>query len=189
MNVSRGNITKWHRNVLNFMCLLALVLTFGCGSRPAHPAPPAAPPAAPAPPVSQSGEGIVEKLTLDELALRADSILVGEVTDITVYEEGSGNIYTIVTLSVEQSIKGETEVEAQMRVPGGEVDGRVLFVEDAPSFQLGERTVVFLSRGGDGLTVVGGFQGKFTVDKNNMVDGNISLTEFVDQVEDILEKQ
>ena len=93
----------------------------------------------------------------DDLALRADSILVGEVTDITVNKEGEGNIYTMVTLSVEQPIKGETEGEVVIRVLGGEVDGQALWREDAPSFQLGERAVVFLEEGKGVLSVVGGF--------------------------------
>ena len=175
---SQGNITKLHRNILIFVCLLVVAGVAGCGTSPGAPNAP-----------SQSGEGLVEKLTLDELALRADSVLVGEVTDIACYEEGKGNIYTLVTLSIDQRIKGETEGEANIRVPGGEVNGRALGVEGAPSFQLGERTVVFLNKGEGVFTVVGGFQGKFTIDKNNMVGGTMSLTEFIDQIRDILEKQ
>ena len=138
---------------------------------------------------SRSSWGLVEKLTIDELAVRADSILIGEVTDSTYYQEGEGNIYTQVTLSVEQTIKGETEEEVVIRVAGGEVDGQTLWVEDAPSFQSGERAVVFLNKGGASFAVVGGFQGKFTIDKNNMVSGNMSLTEFIDRIKDILAKQ
>ena len=55
-----------------------------------------------------SASAMVEQLTLDELTARADSILVGEVADIACYQEGKGNIYSLVTLSVEQTIKGKT---------------------------------------------------------------------------------
>lgn len=55
-----------------------------------------------------SAFALVEQLTLGELTAKAESILVGEVTDITSYQEGEGNIYTLATLSVEQTIKGET---------------------------------------------------------------------------------
>jgi hypothetical protein len=143
---------------------------------------------APNPP-SQSGAGIVEKLTVEELASRADSILVGEVTDIACYEEGEGNIYTLVTLRVEQTIKGETEEVVNVRVPGGELNGQAMWVEDAPSFQMGEGVVVFLEEREGIFTVVGGFQGKFTIDNNNMVGGNMPLSEFIEQLRDILASQ
>ena len=128
------------------------------------------------------------KITLEQLAAQADSILVGEVTDVTYYQEGEGNIYTQVTLSAEQTIEGETGMEVVMRVPGGKVDGLEMMVTGTPSFQLGERGVVFLDKEAEGIfTVVGGFQGKFTID-NNMV-GDKPLTEFIDQIEDVLSRQ
>ena len=171
-------IMKLYVFISVFVCLLVLAGMAGCALSPGAPNTP-----------SQSSQGLVEKLTLDDLALRADSVLVGEVTDITIYQEGEGNIYTLVTVSVEQTIKGESEGEVVIRVLGGEVNGQVLWVEDAPSFQSGERAVVFLEEGEGILSVVGGFQGKFTIDENNMVSGNMLLTEFIDQIKDILAKQ
>lgn len=141
--------------------------------------------ATPPPP---SDGGLVGKLTLEQLAAKANSILVGKVTNIACYQEGKGNIYTLVTLSVEQTIKGETEGEVVIRVLGGEVGELEMMVTDTPSFQVGERAVVFLDKGEGIFTVVGGFQGKFTIDENNMV-GNIPLTEFIDQIEAILASQ
>jgi len=161
-----------------FLCLLVVSGTVGCGPGAETPNIP-----------SQSTEGLVEKLTIEGLTGRADSILIGEVTDITCYKEDEGNIYTQVILRVEQTIKGETQGEVVIRVPGGEVDGLRLWVEDAPSFQLGERAVVFLEEGEGIFNVVGGFQGKFTIDNNNMVSGNMPLTEFVEQLRGILAKQ
>jgi hypothetical protein len=134
---------------------------------------------------SESSSGLVVQLTLEQLAAKADSILVGKVTNITCYQEGKGNIYTLVTLSVEQTIKGEPVGEVVIRVPGGKVGELEMMVTDTPSFQLGERAVVFLDKGDGTFTVVGGFQGKFTVDNNNMV-GNKPLTEFIDQIKDVL---
>jgi hypothetical protein len=150
----------------------------GCGPEAEAPNPP-----------SQSGAGIVEKLTVEELTARADSILIGRVIDIACYREGEGNIYTQVTLSVEQTIKGETQEVVNLRVPGGELNGQAMWVEDAPSFESGERAVIFLQGAEGSFTVVGGFQGKFTIDSNNMVSGNMSLTEFIEQIRGILAKQ
>jgi len=137
---------------------------------------------------SQNSEGIVVRLTLDELAAEADSILVGEVTNIACYEEGEGHIYTLVTLKVEQTIKGTVQEEAMIKVPGGVMGELELVAEDMPSFRLGERVVVFLEESECIFGVVGCFQGKSSIDDNDMV-GNFSLTEVIDQIRDILAKQ
>ncbi len=158
--------------ILLISSLIALTLVPGCGQPTL---------------LTQSSAGLVVKLTLDDLTARADSILVGEVTGIASYQEA--NIYTLVTLSVEQTIKGESEGEVSIRIPGGEVNGQTLWVEDTPSFQLGERAVVFLGEGEGIFSIVGGFQGKFTIDNNNMVSSNVSLTEFIDQIKGILATQ
>lgn len=128
------------------------------------------------------------KLTLEQVATNADSILVGQVTDITYYQEGEGNIYTQVTLSVEQTIEGETGMEVVVRVPGGIVDELVMMVTGSPSFQSGEKAVVFLHEEDGGIfTVTGGFYGKFAVE-NDMVRDE-TLAEFIDQINDILSKR
>ena len=130
----------------------------------------------------------MEQLTLDGLTAKAASILIGEVTDIASYKESEGNIYTQVTLSIAQTIKGETQGEVVISVLGGELDGQTLWVEDAPSFQLGERAVVFLEEDEGIFSVVGGFQGKFSIDNNNIVSGKLPLFQFIDQIRDILTK-
>ncbi len=139
-------------------------------------------------PPSQSGRGLVEKLTLDNLAARADLVLLGEAVDIASHKEANGNIYTLVTSSVEQIFKGETANEVVIRIPGGKLDEQIQVVEDAPSFQLGERAVIFLEKGDGIFRAVGGFQGKLTIDKNNMV-GNVPLQEFVEQVRNAVAKK
>ena len=72
---------KLNRYILAFICLLVIgIMIASCISL-----------AAPKPP-SQGGQGLVEKLSLEELTARAGSIVVGEVTDIACYEEGKGNL-------------------------------------------------------------------------------------------------
>jgi len=137
---------------------------------------------------SQSVSGLVEKLTLDDLAARANLILLGEAIDVVYQKEANDSIYTLVTFSVEQIFKGEIADEVVIRVPGGKLDGQIQVVEDSPSFQLGERAVVFLENGGGISRVFGGSQGKFTIDKDNMV-GNILLQEFIEQVRNAVAKQ
>ena len=59
-----------------------------------------------------------EELALDELTAGADSILVGTVTDMTAYEKDGrrGDIYTRVTLAVEETIKGTPTPQATIEV-------------------------------------------------------------------------
>ena len=82
---------KLRRFVFTLVCFVVVLGTFGCSLGVEAPMP-----------TSQSSSGLVEKLTIEELTARAESILVGKVTDIACYREGKGNIYTQVSLSVEQ---------------------------------------------------------------------------------------
>ena len=137
-----------------------------------------------------TGSGLVEQLTLEQLVMGADYIVVGTVTDMISQSDAQhGSINTLVTLSAEDWIKGSLEGQIVITLPGGEMNGKWLWVEDAPSFQLGERAVVFLEESEDTFTVVGGFQGKFSIDKNNMVSGKLPLTQFIEQLRDIAAKQ
>ena len=139
-------------------------------------------------PPSQSASGLAERLTLDDLAARANLVVLGEVVDIVYQKEADGSIYTLATLSVEQTFKGETIKEVVISTPGGKLDGEILEVEGAPKLQLGESAIVFLEKGDGIFRVIGGFQGKFTIDENNMV-GNVPLPQFVEQVRNAVAKQ
>lgn len=140
------------------------------------------------PPPSQSASGLVEKLTLDDLAARANLVVLGEVVDVVYQKEANGNIYTLATLSIGQTFKGGTIKEVVISTPGGKLNGKILEMESAPNFQLGESAIVFLEKGDGIFRVIGGFQGKFTIDKNNMV-GNVPLQQFVEQVRNAVAKQ
>jgi hypothetical protein len=163
-------------SILIFACLLGISVMVGCEPSPSNPSSP--PPIAPGPP---------GKVTLENLANGADFILVGTVTDIASQKQDNQNIYTEVTLSVEQTLKGKPGEKVVVKVPGGEAGGIAMMVTDNPSFQLGERAVVFLNKEQGVFTVFGGFQGKFTIDESGMVSGDKQLTEFINEVRDILE--
>jgi len=139
--------------------------------------------------VGGSTSALVEQFTIEELTASADSIFVGEVADIASYQEGEGNIYTLVTLSVEQTIKGEPEEEVVIKVPGGELDGLWLWVSDTPSFEPGERFVVFLEEVDGAFGVCGWYQGKFSIRDNCVVERNQSLTSFMADIGRAMEVQ
>ena len=161
------------------ICLLVLAGMVGCGSEPEAPATQTTP--------TQSSSGIVVQMTEEELTAQAELILVGHVTDVSCYEEGEGNIYTEVTISVEQKLKGEAGEEVVVRVAGGKVGEREMWVEDTPTFKMGERVVVFLEESGGIFRVVGGFQGKLTISEHDTVGDGIPLPEFMERIEGHLE--
>lgn len=110
-------------------------------------------------------------LSLDQLADRADTILIGTVTGKESRRDAQGgNIYTLVTLKTEQQIKGQPAPETvSIRVQGGELDGISQKVEDSPLFQQGEKVIVFLTAGDGGtMTVVGGLQGKGVIENGTV---------------------
>ncbi|MFC1995016.1 hypothetical protein ACFLVK_01255 [Chloroflexota bacterium] len=168
-----------HRLVMTFICLSFIGTALVSCSSPATPES-----------VSQSSQPLMERLTVDELAARADRIVVGEVTDMDYDRDGNGNIITLVSLSVTEVVKGTNIEEVVIAVPGGQLNDVKMSVEDTPEFQLGERVVVFLRLVDHNVfAVVGGFQGRFSIDENDMVSGNVPLTQFIDQISNIVATQ
>jgi hypothetical protein len=132
--------------------------------------------------------GMLKKLTLDEIEDKANQAILGKVTHIVYQKDNNGNINTLVTFSIEQTFKGDAMQEMEVSVPGGKVDGQTLMIEDAPIFQLGERSVVFLENSNGIMRVVGGIQGEFLITEGNMV-GDIPLSQFIVQVNNAITKQ
>ncbi len=125
---------------------------------------------------------LVEKYNLDDLTAKSDIILVGKITAINSYMETGRGIYTKVTVSVEQPVKGQPGKEVEFQIPGGVVDGQRLWVEDVPDFTLGERTVVFLEESESTFNVCGWNQGKFSVKNDLVVERNQPLTSFITDI-------
>ncbi|RJQ36457.1 MAG: hypothetical protein C4555_07460 [Dehalococcoidia bacterium] len=129
------------------------------------------------------------ELTIDDLAEKADLVVLGEVVSIAYQRDTeTGSIYTLVTFSVRQTFKGESLPELIIRIPGGSLDGEIQQVEDAPRFAQGESAIIFLENGDAIFRVVGSFQGKFTVYNDSMV-GSIPLQEFITQVNNAIAAQ
>jgi hypothetical protein len=133
--------------------------------------------------ISSTGiSGMMVKMDLRDLTLKSEMIATGTVRSVSYQKDGNSNIFTLVTLTVEQVVKGDSLVEVPIRVAGGTLDGKSVTVEDAPAFTQGEKVIVFL-RKQDNITysVVGGFQGKFTI-VNDLV-GNVPLSQFIKQIQ------
>ena len=117
----------------------------------------------------------VRRLTLDEMAVRADQIFTGEVVGIaSQLNARRTGIFTFVTIEVDEYLKGGRRNLLTLRFLGGEAEGYRLVVPGSPVFHLGEEVLVF-SDGGAGRipTVLGMAAGKFTVGRDPETGGRV----------------
>jgi len=146
---------------------------------------------------------LMTRLTLDELVEKSDTVVTGKVVDIhpARYETETLassflTIFTDVIIQTEFYLYGEPQsTYIAVRVMGGRVGEKMLCVEDEPVFNLGEETVMFLTRI-DMLTippegiapvnyyrVTGAMQGKLGYKDGHMVnlEGDSSTVSEIEQ--------
>ena len=89
----------------------------------------------------------VQKFTIRELAAKSDAIVTAKVEDQSSRQDASNKeIYTYITVSVLQSVKGaQGEKTITIRQLGGSVGNLISVVPGMPSFKNGEEVVLFLS--------------------------------------------
>jgi len=141
---------------------------------------------------------------LENLIDNADSIVIGTVAEHNSYwNDKHTRIYTSVVLSIEESLKGTTIERVTVILPGGEVDEIGEWVSDMPSFDQGERVMIFLKKLSEAqlpsakdskielpkeqFEVYSGFQGKFTITGDKV--GDLSLAKFKERVKKVLKGQ
>jgi hypothetical protein len=114
---------------------------------------------------------VVLQLSFEELAARANRVVVGDVVSVEPrWTEDGERIETVIDIAVDTDLSnasfGDT---ARLVLPGGQIGDRGMAVSGTPEFHRGERVLVFLRSAGsdrDGTpvyTVVGLAQGKFVV--------------------------
>jgi hypothetical protein len=125
----------------------------------------------------------VERLTLQDLTVRSQSIVQGIVRGSRSYWSPNGKlILTSTTIEVTESIKGQggqAPRTVDITTVGGQIGDTVLRVGGMPSFAPGESTIVFVERSNGYTTVLGLGQGKFTV-ANGEVANSVSELTFAD---------
>jgi len=113
-----------------------------------------------------AGASTVLRLNDTQLADIAEVVVTGRVSDMrTLRTSPESNIYTYVTVSIDEVLKGGvTDSELTVKQPGGRFGGKTAWISGSPEFKRGEQVLLFLIRVGDGsLRTVGLFQGKFTL--------------------------
>ncbi len=141
-------------------------------------------------PFTEAAQAEAGKSPLEEFINSADSVVVGTVVEQNSYwnDEHTG-IYTSVVLSVEEMLKGTASQDRiTVTLPGGEVDEIGEWVSNMPSFDQGERVVVFLKKlPKEQFEVYGGFRGKFTIAGDKV--GVLPLVKFKERVDKVLKGQ
>lgn len=110
-------------------------------------------------------------LTVRDLTRKADVVVLGTIAAVASHWNAArSQIFTRVELMPEELLKGTVLANSVYFVqPGGRVGDVGSVVAEAPSFTIGERVVVFLVARPDGdLGVIGLFQGKFTVERDDI---------------------
>jgi len=112
----------------------------------------------------RQGQAAMVKLSLEQLATRADTIVLGTVTRQTsAWNAQHTAIYTEVTVAVEQVIMGASGAEVTLRIAGGVVGEIAMRSSNHPVFQDDERVIVFLDTRQVPASLVGLYQGKYSV--------------------------
>lgn len=148
--------------------------------------------------LTTQGSTLVVKKSIEELTYEADFILIGKVKDMeSRWNKEKTLIYTYVTVSVTKYIKRILEMkepkEITVKILGGQVGDITLKVSDTPEFMEGEEVFLFLRlKELPIFRVAGLFQGKYTIEegrvKNKVLEREISLDSFIDQIEKAMKK-
>jgi hypothetical protein len=125
---------------------------------------------------------LVIKKSLKDMTIESDDIITGKVINKESYWE-NGKIFTDVTVSVGQNIKGKPENKIIVQVPGGVVGDIYAQVSDVPLFEDKEEVLLFLK----GNQVVGWNQGKYAIRNDKVRENDESVTEFIDNIKQNLQ--
>ncbi|MEI7620039.1 MAG: hypothetical protein WCJ57_00530 [Candidatus Falkowbacteria bacterium] len=118
------------------------------------------------------------RVTPGEMVKQSDLIIIGTVKGLktakapSVLQKGEEDIVTNVNISVEKYLSNPNNLslsEIVVQTVGGTIDKETMVAEDSPSFEEGERAVVFLQKKDDNtFTVYGWSQGKYTINNGNI---------------------
>lgn len=115
------------------------------------------------------------QLDLEGLVANSNRIVVGDVAEVESFRR-DGRILTDVTLEIEHNWKGEGPGVVTIRQPGGRIGDIVTHVPGTPTFETGQRVVLFLEPkdNPDVCVTTGLSQGAFQI-----VTGPDGATQFV----------
>ncbi|MFU8803064.1 MAG: hypothetical protein ACNA8W_04565, partial [Bradymonadaceae bacterium] len=107
----------------------------------------------------------VVELDLESLVANSDDVIIGKVQSVESRVEEDGRVYSYITISVSEALKGDHEEELVIRQIGGRADDLVTYVPGMPEFVAEEEVFLFVERvTAKKIPVVTGLsQGKFSI--------------------------
>jgi hypothetical protein len=120
----------------------------------------------------------VREVPFDALSRTAKRVISGEVVRVVSEVDANGFIYSNVTLLVRNAAPRALEGRPYtFRTIGGEVDGRRLFIQGMPRFEVGQEVALFLhdSPGTALGPTVGLWQGVFFLDRDAKTGESVML--------------
>ena len=106
------------------------------------------------------------ELSVEQMTDAATYIVRGTVTTVWTELDANGKVWTRAQLDVARTFKGpDSPTQLVIDAPGGIHEGMATVMHASPRFSVGEDMLVFLDpiRGGERLTPVSMFLGKYTV--------------------------
>src|SRR5215468_1309361 len=113
-----------------------------------------------------------------DLASEAAAVVLGRVTALrSHFDAGRGQIFTDVTLAVDEVVAGPPlPPTVTLRQPGGQVGTVRTWIEGSPEFLIGERVLVYLKVARDGsLRVLHLYQGKLSVMTDPLTGDEVAI--------------
>jgi hypothetical protein len=144
-----------------------------------------------------SAIGQTQQMRLEDLAKKAEAIVVGKVSNVkSEWNKEKTRIYTKVTVDVGEYVKGETADKTLVITQlGGEVDGVGELYSHTPRFSKEEEVLLFVKKDKkNNIVIEGGEQGKYKIMMNGpngekTVEGGLTLRVFTSRVKSILQHQ
>ncbi len=95
----------------------------------------------------------------EALVASSQAVIVGDVDQVySFWNEDGTAVLTEAVIHVDRVIAGSAPSQVTVRTFGGQVGDYRLVADGFPTFQQGERTVLFLAAGADGTYKVAGYQ-------------------------------
>lgn len=121
-------------------------------------------------PEGKPGKVRTAPLSIPELTGQSELVVHGKVDRVrSFWNEGKTRIYSIATVSIIETWKGESSGNTiEVRYPGGEIGSIGELYTHMPSFKADEEVVIFSRKGNDGTSrIVSGMEGKLVVSTGN----------------------
>ena len=115
-----------------------------------------------------------------DLAQSADVIALGRVVSVEGALTAKGRVFTYVTLTLEEALKGHAPSGSiTLKQLGGQVGDLDAFIHGSPRFELGERVLVYLTRSPDGSLHTSHLaMGKFGIVLDSVSGRELALRDF-----------